>query len=194
MFHVLVYHPSIFHNTSFVEMLMLSHLPLFSHHWLHIVTSFFLWFLLLFIKRKVWEKAFLKVKFIFSITYLVSINIDMVRLSFAKVFPKFSSSTENLLCICRIQLLLPTSKCIHMHHVITANSQIIAFEVLAVKIFTLMLVLQKFKFIILGILKYQSSIRTGWIPWHSLFTVFVAIFFTFFLHLLNRFSAVTVPT
>lgn len=141
---------------------------------------------------------FLKVKFIFSIVYLICINIYMVRLSFEKVFPKFSSSM-GLLYICRIQLLLPTSKCIHMHYTISANSQIIASEILAVKIFSLTLVLHKFKFIILRILRtLKNSIKAllECAEFHGTVYLlyFVTIFFTFFLHLLNRFSAMTMTT
>lgn len=122
----------------------------------------------------------------------------MVRLSSEKVVPKFSSSM-GLLCICRIQLLLPTSKCIYMHYIIPASSQIIAFEILAVDIFSLTLVLQKFKFIILGVLKTVKNCIKALSEWAEFcgsvyLLYFVAIFFTFFLPLLNRFSAMTMPT
>lgn len=130
--------------------------------------------------------------------YLICINIDTVRLSSEKVVPEFSSSM-GLLCICRIQLLLPTSECIYVHDIIPASSQVIAFEILAVKIFSLTLVLQKFKFIILGVLKTVKNCIKALSEWTEFrgsvyLLYFVAIFFTFFLHLLNRFSAMTMPT
>lgn len=159
MFHGLVYHPNIFHNISVVEMLVFCDISSFSVFiWLVIVTSFFLWFTAAFHKKKSVRESGLKSKIYFLYyIYLICINIDMVRLSFEKVVPKLFSSM-GLWCIWRIQLLLLNYKCIHMHCIIPDNSQIVAFEILAVKIFSLTLVLQKFKFIILGILKTLRTV------------------------------------
>lgn len=139
MFHVLVYHSSIFHNCFFFGRNTCAESSFSVFTWL--VTLWLLSFyvlLLLFIKTGEWEKAILKIKFILTIIYLICINLTLVRFSFEKVFPKYSSSM-GLLYICRIQLLLPTSKYIHMHCTIPGNSQIIAFEILSVKMFSLTL-------------------------------------------------------